>query len=47
MDIKSNRASRPLTNLKRKLIENEGFGQLYDKIVQLKIEPSDEKYQKG
>lgn len=34
------------SDLKRKLIENEGFAQLYDKIVQLKMESSDgKKYQ--
>lgn len=34
------------SDLKRKLIENEGFAQLYEKIVQLKMESSDgKKYQ--
>lgn len=34
------------SDLKRKLVENEGFNQLYDKIVQLKMESSDgKKYQ--
>lgn len=34
------------SDLKRKLIENEGFDQLYEKIVQLKLESSDgKKYQ--
>ena len=31
------------SDLKRKLIENEGFAQLYEKIVQLKLESSDGK----
>ena len=29
------------SDLKRKLIENEGFNQLYDKIVQLKLTATD------
>lgn len=34
------------SDLKRKLVENEGFAQLYEKIVQLKMESSDgKKYQ--
>lgn len=34
------------SDLKRKLVESEGFSQLYDKIVQLKMESSDgKKYQ--
>ena len=31
------------SDLKRKIIENEGFAQLYEKIVQLKMESSDGK----
>lgn len=34
-------SKRYWSDLKRKLIENKGFAQLYEKIVQLKIESSD------
>lgn len=39
----SSNARRYWSDLKSKLIENEGFSQLYEKIVQLKMESSDGK----
>jgi len=39
----SSNARRYWSDLKSKLIENEGFNQLYEKIVQLKMESSDGK----
>lgn len=42
----SSNSRRYWSDLKRKIIDNEGFAQLYDKIVQLKMESSDgKKYQ--
>lgn len=42
----STNSRRYWSDLKRKLIEDEGFAQLYEKIVQLKMESSDgKKYQ--
>lgn len=44
--VESSNPRRYWSDLKRQLIDNEGFAQLYEKIVQLKMESSDgKKYQ--